>query len=361
VWLNVSVSSLTFSFFSELKGRTMRTIYYTSGILIILLATAFSSNNTSHPDNLLATANATQKSEAAIKVLQVAKGAIFDDVVWSPDFQWLAVASCKALFIYQTNEMNAKFEIPTPEGDCVTKIAFGTNDIFAFNTNTGRLEIWSAASQKKLASLDFGKTALALAFSTKTSELMVGSYDGISLWDIKTYNKKLEFSTIPSNFRATYSMAFDPTALTVAIETPAGVDDASKNSVTLWNVHTKARLVQLDTEDVVARSLAFSPDESLLAVGSETGTIQLWNIKTGKLTATLGTNDNIVGCLAFSPDGKYVAGASSATVTVWNIESRDKIASLSIDTHYTPALTFNKDGSAIVLGTEDQVGVWKYK
>ena len=67
-------------------------------------------------------------------------------------------------------------------------------------------------------------------------------------------------------------------------------------------------------------SVAFSPDDALLASASYDCAVKVWNLKTGKKHATLVGHKDVVCSVAFSPDGKLLAsGASDDTVKIWKI------------------------------------------
>src|SRR5437763_7085045 len=59
------------------------------------------------------------------------------------------------------------------------------------------------------------------------------------------------------------------------------------------------------------KALAFSPDGSTLASGSEDCTIKLWDPQTGELKQTLIGPQGEVNALAYSPDGKILAGGGN--------------------------------------------------
>ena len=102
--------------------------------------------------------------------------------------------------------------------------------------------------------------------------------------------------------------------------------------------------------------MAFSPDGSTLASGSEdsTSTIKLWDIATRTNIATLEGHDwNRVESVAFSPDGSTLA-SGAGTVKLWDIATRTNIATL--EGHWgVSSVAFSPDGSTLASGGLDGV------
>lgn len=67
-------------------------------------------------------------------------------------------------------------------------------------------------------------------------------------------------------------------------------------------------------------TLAFSPDDRILAGALQDGSIRLWNVATGKELATLAGHKAGVRVLAFAADGKTLAtGGADTTSLVWDV------------------------------------------
>ncbi len=67
-------------------------------------------------------------------------------------------------------------------------------------------------------------------------------------------------------------------------------------------------------------AVAFSPDGSLIAVGTGSSNITVWNVPDGSLSQTLKGASYAVRVIAFSPDGNLIAAAGSdSMVHVWQV------------------------------------------
>lgn len=113
------------------------------------------------------------------------------------------------------------------------------------------------------------------------------------------------------------------------------------------------------THSSCIRCLAFSPDGSLLAAGSDDRKVSVYDMDLGEVVGTIDAHRGFVQSLAFSPDGTMLATAGSDNlVHLWN-ESGDKIGTLEGHTKGVTSLAFSPEGGLIITGSDDQtVGVW---
>ncbi|MFV2196673.1 protein kinase domain-containing protein [Nocardiopsis sp. LOL_012] len=119
----------------------------------------------------------------------------------------------------------------------------------------------------------------------------------------------------------------------------------------------------LTEHDGRVRSVAFSPDGTLLASGSDDTTARLWSAKTGEHLAVLSGHRDWVRSVAFSPDGTLLAtGGDDATVHLWDTGTGESTAALSWpggSSAYILSVAFHPAGDTIaVAGDDGAVELW---
>jgi WD40 repeat protein len=93
-----------------------------------------------------------------------------------------------------------------------------------------------------------------------------------------------------------------------------------KPTIHVWDVATGKQLQSLEGHKGAVRSLAFSPDGSLLVSGGEDHSVRVWKMETGKEIQTLNAHRGNIYTISFSPIGKYLAtGSADTTLLIWNV------------------------------------------
>jgi WD40 repeat protein len=106
---------------------------------------------------------------------------------------------------------------------------------------------------------------------------------------------------------------------------------------------------------------AISPDNTRVAMGcGEEGAVQLWDVKTQKLLHTLKGHEGLVRSVAFSPDGTRLAsGSEDGTVRLWDPDTGDELLVLRGHEGFVHTVLFNPDGTLLASSSADgTVRIW---
>ena len=244
-------------------------------------------------------------------------------VAFSPDGKTLAVATEVGVSLYDVKTAHEIVRLTRPEG--------GGGDV-VFSPD--------------------GKT---LASVTRTQ---------IALWDVKTGRN---IGTLVEDARVRYgirALTFSPDGTMLA--------SASRTQIKLWDLETRTELMTLKGHTDTIDSVVFSPDGKMLASGASDKTVKLWNIETGgniatrfkrfsarRQIATLRGDMDVVESVAFSPNGTILAVGSVEGVNLWDVETKQKIATLrgrgGKELSFVNAVRFSPDGKILASASADGV------
>jgi WD40 repeat protein len=150
----------------------------------------------------------------------------------------------------------------------------------------------------------------------------------------------------------------DGSLLAVGSETPSewgGAEQRTAGRARIWDLNGREKCPALGHGTPVY-SLAFSEDGSQLATGSREAA-QVWNVEGGQpRTPPLPLPDSAEG-LQFDPTGRRLFVRSGKQVLVWATLGKSLLGALQDDEDVT-SFTLSSDGTWLAVGSRFRVGVW---
>jgi WD40 repeat protein len=225
-----------------------------------------------------------------------------------------------------------------------------------------RARIWDVASGRQTLSLDHGAPVNSVAYFPLGGLIAtVGGDHTARLWELPSGVPQAAFS---SQLGSDQSLSFAADGGTLAV---AGCNRA----VTICNLSTAERVSQLTdsgsaapgahstsaaeiytTGKLTAHTVAFSPDDAMLAAGCSDGVIRMWDVASGELRQPLSGHVGAVTRLAFTPDGLTLASlGEDNVVNLWHAASGQRFFSLDNQKQELRGLAFSRDGRILVAGS----------
>ena len=280
-------------------------------------------------------------------------------LAFSPDGRLLATASTQVILWDVSSGAPWRF-LPGP-AEYATSVAFSPDGrLLASGAMDKTVHMWDVSTGDVVATLPHGGIVDGLSFSPD-GELLAAEAEGgaLHVWEVDsgtlagtlnvrtTYDYEARFSpdgrfvvsgvsedlgelffwdalslkpiTAWQQIDIGHGMAFSPDSSLVAV----GSSRQTVGLVAVYEVSSGQRVSTLEQGDhKTVKGLAFSPDGRLLAVGLNTGTVAVWDLSTGESPVVLEGHTGDVNAVTFSPDGRLLASASSdGTVVLWEISS----------------------------------------
>ena len=236
-----------------------------------------------------------------------------------------------------------------------TYVAFSPNGAILAN-GAKKTNLWDIATQTKIATLEVEefvwpreRYVVPMVFSHAGAMLASSSHfsnaDGyyfVVLWDVKTRQR---IATLSGHETFVRSVAFSPDDRILAA--PSG------KTIKLWDLRTMQPVATLEGHKEEVKSVAFSPDGTMLVSGSrdfsdtmtDDEAVKVWDVKTKQVIATFAPTGG-AETVAFSPDGALLA-SSQDPIELWDVKTKQPVATFRGHTHLVRSMAFSPDGATL--------------
>ena len=293
---------------------------------------------------------------------------ILADLAFSPDGEFLAVATTIGCWVYELRTMKPIALLATERG-LVSTVSFSPNGQWiATNNWDGIIKVWEIETQRCTAKIQgWHLRTSQLAFSPDSQYLAASGkgYGDVYVWNTKTGMHVASFTVAGTPKKGerlppTVPICFSPDGQWLAY-----VSD--RISLAVRHIETKEHIALLNHfARKHIQGLAFSPCGRFLAVGSQnTSTspqnteLQVWDIdkETLEMTDSDYGGDKLIP--TYSSDGTLqVADIYKDKVVLWDASRREKLDNFEYQGSTSKAFGFSYDGQQFAIATACEVRVW---
>jgi WD40 repeat protein len=342
------------------NGECFRTL---NGHTNIVTAIAFS------PDGQLIASSSTDRT---VKIWNLVTGDSIQTLeghnacVWSVDFHpnghLLATAAEDNTIKLWNLEIGGCVKTLKGHQHWVKAIAFSPDgEILASGSFDSTVKIWDLQTGECLKTLlGHSSVVTSLAFSSQGDRLVTGSYDqSVKIWDVATGQC---LDTLHKHTNRVWSVAFHPQGNLVV----SGGDD---HAIKVWELQSGKCIKTLQGNSNAIYAIAYSNQQNLLASGHEDQTIKLWNVDINSPQALepdlqpfqilRGHSDRILS-IAFSPDQKILAsGSADRSIKLWDAQTGKLLKSFQGHRSWVWGITISPDSKFLASGSYDHtVKLW---
>jgi WD40 repeat protein len=277
-----------------------------------------------------------------------------NELVWSVAFSnnGRTIASSSTNYVKLWNVWTKKcLKTFTDKADRVRALAFHPNGKILVGSDDFQIKIWDLSSGECIDHFPVAPNSAiwSLSFSPDGQQLISAGTDKIQVWDANTWQPLITLSEPQCRIR---SIAYSRDQTMIAV----GSDD---QQVRIWDTKTSQPLKTLSGESNRLWTITVSPPTAsgliYLASGSDDCKIRIWNAATGKLLQTLSGHQGRVRSLAFSPSGKLLAsGSHDRTVKLWNIATNECLATYDQHNDWVWAVIFDQNDQTLISAADDR-------
>jgi WD40 repeat protein len=254
-----------------------------------------------------------------------------------------------------TGEVVHHFEGHTSQ---IIDLAFTPDgNAFLSTANDQSLRLWSIESGEQIDQEIFSGGANFLAISPDGRTVVHGHNFEVQIRDIQQWQRRGRLLG-HSDLSSVKSIAISPDGSLIL----SGADDGS---LRLWNLEAQAEIERFQISEMLF-SMAVSPDGERLLMGDVNGEAILWDIEGGEVIRRFKGGDYPVtpGGVAFSPDGRLAlvitsdifGGSGTSSLVLWDTETGEEVQRFKEHVTYARSAAFSPDGRTVLSGSQSLDG-----
>jgi WD40 repeat protein len=323
------------------------------------------------------------------------------NLAFSPDSKFIVGEENNKFSIWDANTFEKTNITPGGiEGEIET-MAFSTDGkIISLGMKNGEIHFLKFPSLQLIGNSISSDNHLiySLEFSPDDKSLLAGTYEGVAvLWNIEEYHESANLSDDVN--QSITSINYFPNGQSILVGTSSNqltflnndlqiignplIDSENEfgpdqviisadgkfiaalydKQIIIWDAQTHQKIGKpLSAGESHIYSIAFSPNNKLLAAGTIDGTIVLWDRETfQKLGEPISVHESDINSISFSPDSKTIASGGVADQKIYftDVASRNQVGKpMDLESH-SIILMYSPDGKTLASSSSDQtIRIW---
>jgi WD40 repeat protein len=282
-----------------------------------------------------------------------------DSLTFNPDGKTIASGNSDNTIRVWDSRSGAQLKVLKGYTDRIASLALSANGKVLASGSIGTIgredsiRIWDPSTGQLLHPLSAGYVTHSIELNHDGSRLVAagGGSSRMTMWNVSQGQlKTFKFPQSGPN-------SFLPAQVTISQDGRYIAAGARNGAVKLLEADTEQEIFTEAGHAYDVRAITFSPRGDVFASSgsSRDKTIKIWSTR-GALLRVLKAHAGAITALAFSPDGtKLASGSQDKAVILWDVTTGNAEDSFAGNTGWVNALAFSRDGSKLASGSEDGV------